>query len=431
MAQISAASEPALPYGRTDRETLIQRFQAVRATTESLTADLAPEDQVVQSMEDASPSKWHLAHTTWFFETFLLTEFADSYRPFHSDFAFLFNSYYETAGPRHARPRRGMVTRPAVHEVMAYRTHVTAAMAVLMANADAAAWRSIATLVELGVNHEQQHQELLLTDILHAFSCNPIRPAYGPYRPAAAGASEPLSWASFEGGIRQIGHDGRGFAFDSEGPRHETLLRPHRLATRLVTNAEWTDFIEDGGYTVPQLWLSDGWATVQREGWEAPGYWERRDGAWHSMTLAGMHPVEADAPVCHVSFYEAEAFARWSGHRLPTEAEWEVAAADLPVAGNFVGAGLLRPLPDPGGDGLRQMYGDVWQWTQTPYAPYPGFKPPEGAVGEYNGKFMCNQMILRGGSCATAADHTRATYRNFFYPHQRWQFMGLRLAEDA
>ncbi len=290
MAQISAASEPVLSRGLADRESLIQRFQSARAATESLTADLAPEDQVVQSMEDASPSKWHLAHTTWFFETFLLTEFADSYRQFHPDFAFLFNSYYETAGPRHARPRRGMVTRPAVHEVMAYRAHVTATMAELMATADAKDWPSIATLVELGINHEQQHQELLLTDILHAFSCNPIRPAYGPYRPASAGVSEPLSWASFEGGIRQIGHDGRGFAFDSEGPRHEILLRPYRLATRVVTNAEWTGFVEDGGYTVPQLWLSDGWATVQREGWEAPGYWERRDGAWHTMTLAGMQP---------------------------------------------------------------------------------------------------------------------------------------------
>ncbi len=431
MAQISAASEPVAPHGQADRDALIRQFQSVRAATEALTANLAPEDQVVQSMEDASPSKWHLAHTTWFFETFILAEFAAGYRPFDSDFAFLFNSYYETAGPRHARPRRGMVTRPSVNEVMAYRGHVTAAMAELMGNADAAQWSAIASLAELGLNHEQQHQELLLTDILHAFSCNPVRPAYGPYRPAAAGASGPQSWLSFEGGIHEIGHDGKGFAFDSEGPRHEVLLRPYRLADRLVTNAEWTAFIDDGGYRVPQLWLSDGWATVQREGWEAPGYWERHDGRWQSMTLAGMRPVESDAPVCHVGFYEAEAFARWAGHRLPTEAEWEVAAADMPVAGNFAGPGLLRPLPDSGGDGLRQFYGEVWQWTQTPYGPYPGFQAPDGAIGEYNGKFMCNQMVLRGGSCATPQGHTRATYRNFFYPHQRWQFTGLRLAEDA
>ena len=435
MAQMSAASEPALPHGLVDRETLIRRFQFVRAATESLTANLAPEDQMVQSMEDASPSKWHLAHTSWFFEAFILAEFAAGYRSFHPDFAFLFNSYYETAGPRHARPRRGMITRPAVDEVMAYRGHVTAAMAALMGNAEAAQWPAIASLAELGLNHEQQHQELLLTDILHAFSCNPICPAFTPYRPASAGASKPLSWLAFAGGIREIGHDGAGFAFDSEGPRHEVLLRPYRLATRLVTNAEWIAFIDDGGYRVPQLWLSDGWATVQREGWGAPGYWRRRDGAWHAMTLAGLQPVEADAPVCHVSFYEAEAFARWAGCRLPTEAEWEVSAAERPVVGNFVsyvgGGGMLRPLPDPGGTGLRQMYGDVWQWTQTPYGPYPGFQPPEGAVGEYNGKFMCNQVVLRGGSCATPEGHTRATYRNFFYPHQRWQFMGLRLAEDA
>ncbi len=431
MAQITAASAPVGRQVPANREELTRRFQAIRADTEALTANLAPEDQVVQSMEDASPSKWHLAHTTWFFETFILAEFAAGHRPFSAEFAYLFNSYYETAGPRHARPRRGMVTRPSVNEVMAYRGHVTAAMAELIDGAGAESWPEMASLVELGINHEQQHQELLLTDILHAFSCNPVRPAYGPYRPAEAGDSGGRSWLPFEGGIHQIGHDGNGFAFDSEGPRHEVLLRPFRLATRLVTNAEWIDFIEDGGYGVPQHWLSDGWATVQREGWQAPGYWERRDDGWHTMTLAGMRPVEADAPVCHVSFYEAEAFARWAGRRLPTEAEWEIAAEGLPVAGNFAQGGLLRPLPDPGGDGLRQMYGVVWQWTRSPYGPYPGFQPPQGAIGEYNGKFMCNQMVLRGGSCATPAGHTRSTYRNFFYPHQRWQFMGLRLAEDA
>ena len=430
MAQMSAASQPS-PRVRVDRDELIRRFRSVRADTEALTANLAPEDQVVQSMEDASPSKWHLAHTSWFFETFILAAYARDHRPFDPDFAFLFNSYYEAAGPRHARPRRGMVTRPSVHEVMAYRGHVTDAMAALMGAVGAADWPAVADLVELGISHEQQHQELLLTDILHAFSCNPIHPAYGPYRPAEAGAGGPLSWVSFDGGIREIGHDGDGFAFDSEGPRHEVLLRPFRLAARLVTNAEWIAFIEDGGYGAARHWLSDGWATVQREGWQAPGYWLWRDDGWHSMTLAGLRPVEPDAPVCHVSFYEAEAFARWAGYRLPSEAEWEVAAAGLPVDGNFAGGGLLRPLPDPGGEGLRQMYGEVWQWTQSAYGPYPGFRAPDGAIGEYNGKFMCNQMVLRGGSCATARDHTRPTYRNFFYPHQRWQFTGLRLAEDG
>ncbi|NNG02988.1 MAG: ergothioneine biosynthesis protein EgtB [Inquilinus sp.] len=432
MSQTALAPAPLAGGG--DRAALGARFDAVRARTEALAADLAPEDQVVQSMEDASPTKWHLAHTSWFFEQFLLAEHVAGYRRFHPDFAFLFNSYYEGAGARHARPRRGMVTRPTVAEVMDYRRHVTSAMDALMAGPEDDVWAAIAPLIDLGCNHEQQHQELLLTDILHALSCNPILPANRAYRPAAASAASGPDWVAFDGGIRRIGHDGSGgdsgFAFDSEGPRHEVLLRPHRLAGRPVTNGEWRAFIDDGGYRVPQLWLSDGWATVQREGWQAPLYWEQRDGAWHAFGLAGLRPIEADAPVAHVSFYEAEAFARWAGKRLPTEAEWEVAAAEYPVAGNWADSDLLRPLPDPGGDGLRQVYGDVWEWTQSPYGPYPGFVPPPGAVGEYNGKFMCNQMVLRGGSCVTPAGHVRATYRNFFYPHQRWQFTGLRLAED-
>ena len=413
------------------RRDLLARFRALRQETEALTEGLSPEDQVVQSMEDASPAKWHLAHTTWFFEEFILTKQAPGYRPFDPDFFFLFNSYYEGAGPRHARPRRGMLTRPGVEEVQRYRRQVTEATAELIVQADDETWSAIAPLVELGINHEQQHQELLLTDLLHAFSCNPLKPAYRNYRPAAAGKAGAQAWVAFEGGIHEIGHSGAGFIFDNEGPRHEVLLRPFRLAARAVTNGEWLAFVEDGGYRSPTLWLSDGWATAQREGWQAPGYWEERDGAWHSMTLAGLQPVEASAPVCHVSFYEAEAFARWSGRRLPTEAEWEVAAAGLPIRGNFRGAGQLRPLPAAGDDGLQQVFGDVWEWTQSPYAPYPGYRPPEGTVGEYNGKFMCNQFVLRGGSCVTPADHVRTTYRNFFYPHQRWQFTGLRLAEDA
>ena len=415
----------------TERAPLMARFRALRRRSEALTEGLTPEDQVVQSMEDASPSKWHLAHTTWFFEAFILTKFDRGYRAFDPDYFFLFNSYYEGAGPRHARPRRGMLTRPSVAEVALYRDHVTAAMDALAAGAGAEDWRTIAPLIELGISHEEQHQELLLTDLLHAFSCNPLKPAYRPYRPAAVGRAAAAAWIGFEGGLRDIGHEGEGFRFDNEGPRHQVLLRPFRLASRLVTNGEWQAFIEDGGYTTPTLWLSDGWATVQKEGWAAPGYWEKRDGAWQAMTLAGLRPVEAEAPVCHVSFYEAEAFARWAGKRLPSEAEWEVAAVGLPVEGNLGAADLLRPLPAQGQEGPQQIYGDVWEWTRSPYAPYPGYRPLEGTVGEYNGKFMCNQFVLRGGSCVTPEGHVRATYRNFFYPHQRWQFTGLRLAEDA
>ena len=414
-----------------ERARLMARFTDLRRGSEALTAGLTPEDQVVQSMPDASPAKWHLAHTTWFFEEFILTKFAPGYRAFDPDYFFLFNSYYEGAGPRHARPQRGMLTRPSVAEVALYRDHVTGAVEKLAAKASAKDWRAIAPLIELGINHEQQHQELLLTDLLHAFSCNPLKPAYRPYRPAAVSRAAAAAWIGFDGGLREIGNDGEAFIFDNEGPRHQVLLRPFRLASRLVTNAEWQAFIEAGGYQTPTLWLSDGWATVQKEGWEAPGYWERRDGAWQSMTLAGLRPVEAEAPVCHVSFYEAEAFARWAGKRLPSEAEWEVAAAGLPVEGNLGGSDLLRPLPAQDGDGLQQIHGDLWEWTQSPYAPYPGYRPPEGTVGEYNGKFMCNQFVLRGGSCVTPEGHVRASYRNFFYPHQRWQFTGLRLAEDA
>ncbi len=432
MTKSSTSRSAAAPLpADAERAPLMARFSDSRRRSEALTAGLTPEDQVVQSMEDASPAKWHLAHTTWFYEEFILTKRAPGYRAFDPDFFFLFNSYYEGAGPRHARPRRGMLTRPSVAEVARYRDHVTAAVETLAAKASAKDWQAIAPLVELGINHEQQHQELLLTDLLHAFSCNPLRPAYRPYRPAAVGKAAAPAWVGFDGGLREIGNDGEAFIFDNEGPRHQVLLRPFRLASRLVTNTEWQAFIEAGGYQTPTLWLSDGWATVQKEGWEAPAYWERHDGAWQSMTLAGLRPVEAEAPVCHVSFYEAEAFARWAGKRLPSEAEWEVAAAELPVEGNLGGSDLLRPLPARDGDGLQQIYGDLWEWTQSPYAPYPGYRPPEGTVGEYNGKFMCNQFVLRGGSCVTPEGHIRTSYRNFFYPHQRWQFTGLRLAEDA
>ncbi|MBI4183160.1 MAG: ergothioneine biosynthesis protein EgtB [Proteobacteria bacterium] len=417
---------------RPGRETLLQRFRAVRASSRDLVAGLAPEDMVVQPMADASPAKWHLAHTTWFFETFFLVPHLAGYRPFHPGFAYLFNSYYEAAGPRHPRPRRGLITRPTAAEVMGYRAHVDAGMERLIGTLAEEHWEAIAPVLALGLAHEEQHQELTLTDLLNLFSCNPLHPAYRPYRPAPARTTAPLSWVAFPGGVREIGHAGDGFAFDNEGPRHEVLVRPFRLASRLVTGGEWQAFMADGGYARPELWLSDGWATVRAEGWRAPLYWEEIDGGWQVMTLAGLKPVEAHAPVCHVSFYEADAYARWAGKRLPSEAEWEVAAEGLAQEGNTLGSGFLRPVAaKERAGGLTQMFGDVWEWTRSPYAPYPGFRAAAGALGEYNGKFMCNQMVLRGGSCATPDGHVRATYRNFFYPQQRWQFMGLRLAEDA
>jgi ergothioneine biosynthesis protein EgtB len=346
-------------------------------------------------------------------------------------YAYLFNSYYEAAGPRHPRPRRGLLTRPNFPQVMAYRDHVDRAMLNFIGSAGTDAWRTAAPLVELGLNHEQQHQELLLTDILHAFSCNPLRPAY--LQGASPGTTDvaPLRWLTFPGGIREIGAEGSGFSFDNEGPRHQVLLRPWRLANRAVTNAEWLAFIDAGGYRNPAWWLADGWATVVANGWEAPLYWRRDSDRWVAMGLHGETAIEEDAPVCHVSFYEADAFARWLGKRLPTEFEWEVAAAAAPGTGNTRGSGHLRPRPASPGQEPLQMFGDVWEWTASPYVAYPGFRASPGAVGEYNGKFMANQYVLRGGSCVTPDGHVRVTYRNFFYPHQRWQFSGVRLAEEV
>ena len=412
-------------------DDLIGSFQEVRAVTRSLAQGLSPEDQTVQSMEDASPTKWHLAHTTWFFEQFVLAPYGTDYQAFHPRFSYLFNSYYEAVGARHARPQRGLLTRPSADEVMDYRAHVDAAVVDLLSGSDPAAWEVVAPLIRLGLQHEQQHQELILTDLLHAFSFNPLKPAYRPAGKRDAGPAPALDWIDFAGGPHHIGHNGVGFAFDHEGPRHEVLLRPFRLASRAVTNGEWKAFMADGGYAQPTLWLSDGWACAQGENWSAPFYWEQSDDGWCSMTLSGLQPVDDATPVCHVSYYEADAFARWAGKRLPSEQEWEVAAQDLPVEGNTLGSGLLRPSVARAGPGLRQMFGDVWEWTQSPYAPYPGYRAPEGAVGEYNGKFMCNQMVLRGGACSTPDGHLRASYRNFFHPDKRWQFSGLRLAEDA
>ncbi|HET7335594.1 MAG TPA: ergothioneine biosynthesis protein EgtB [Rhizomicrobium sp.] len=414
----------------TSKSPLAERYGAVRATTEELAAPLSAEDQCVQSMEDASPAKWHRAHTTWFFETFILSK-VDGYKPFHPAYSYLFNSYYEAVGARQPRPKRGLITRPGAAEVGEYRAHVDAAMiALLNERGDDS---EISYLCELGLNHEQQHQELLLTDILHAFAQNPLKPAYRSWAPAQGGDIGELLYREFAGGRIEIGHKGAGFAFDNEGPRHETLLNPFAIGERLITNREWRAFIEDGGYGEPHHWLSDGWATVLREGWTAPLYWEKRDDVWFEMGLSGLQPLNHDAPVTHISYYEADAYARWAGKRLPSEAEWEHAAAHTPdLRGNFRERGALRPLAlHHHADGaLAQMFGDVWEWTQSPYSPYPGFRAPEDAIGEYNGKFMVNQMVLRGGSCVTAASHIRASYRNFFYPHQRWQFSGLRLADD-
>ena len=397
----AAAEEP--------RSYWLQAFRRVRAETERRAALLSAEDQVVQSMPDASPTKWHRAHASWFFEQFLLRPHAEDYRAFDERFAYLYNSYYVSAGPRQARPQRGLITRPSAVEVTAYRRHVDDAVARLIESENSLA--ELAPIIEIGLHHEQQHQELLLTDILHAFSLNETHPAYDPQWQwpqstcmSANGAqrSTPLA------GVHTIGHSGAGFYFDNELPAHQILLKPVRLAPSLVTNGDWFEFMADGGYATPTIWLSDGWATVEAQDWQAPGYWRKVDGAWFTMTLGGLRPIDPALPVCHVSYYEADAFARWAGKHLPSEAEWEVAVQN---------------------DLLADAFGVVWQWTRSAYAPYPGYQAAPGALGEYNGKFMINQMVLRGSSLATPAGHSRATYRNFFYPSARWQFSGLRLAE--
>ncbi|MGE3244747.1 MAG: ergothioneine biosynthesis protein EgtB [Beijerinckiaceae bacterium] len=414
-------------------KTLHERLAATREMSLALASSLSAEDQTVQAMDDASPTKWHLAHTTWFFETFLLSKYLSGYRVFDESFHYCFNSYYEAEGPRHPRPFRGLLTRPSQQQVLDYRAHVDEGLERLAA-AGAFERGPAAELAELGINHEQQHQELLLTDILALFARNPLRPAYaGSASSAAPEERHELQWIGFDGGIREAGHRGDGFCFDNETPRHEVLLRRYRLASAAVTNAQWREFMADGGYENAALWLSDGWAVVRAEGWRAPLYWEEQDGHWLQMSLHGLVEPDPHAPVCHVSYYEADAFARWAGKRLPSEFEWENAAASSNAAaqGNTLASGALKPMPAPAGGGLQQMMGDVWEWTASAYLPYPGFRPPQGAVGEYNGKFMVNQHILRGASCATAGDHSRHSYRNFFYPHQRWQFMGLRLADDG
>jgi ergothioneine biosynthesis protein EgtB len=414
-----------VPRPTVDRGGLWERYARTRAATEEICAPLATDDYQIQSILETSPPKWHLAHVSWFFETFLLGEFLPGYRVFDPRYAFLFNSYYLSLGNMQPRARRGDLSRPTVEEVYAYRRHVDEAMALLVASPPPEHVRAIAARTVLGLHHEEQHQELLLMDIKHNFSVNPLHPAYRGDLALPAPAPKELGWLDCAGEEASVGHAGDGFCFDNERPRHRVLLSPHRLASRLVTNGEYLAFIEDDGYRRPELWLADGWATVQSRGWQAPLYWERQDGEWWQFTLGGRRPLAAGEPVCHVGFYEADAYARWRGKRLPTEFELEAKLAGEPVAGNFLDSDLLHPR------GGEQWFGDLWQWTASPYVGYPGFRPLPGSIGEYNGKFMCNQWVLRGGCCATPAGHTRATYRNFFFPHDRWQFAGIRLAEDA
>src|SRR5262245_37214876 len=407
---------------------LAEVYREVRAATEALCAPLSPEDCGLQSMPDASPVKWHLAHTSWFFETLVL-EGVPGYAAFDPAFRVLFNSYYQSVGDQHPRPERGVLSRPSLDRVLDYRRHVDAGILRLL---DRVAPASALDVVELGLHHEQQHQELVLTDLKHAFSRNPLHPAYRERAPEPAGRAQPLRWVGAEGGLREIGHAGPGFAFDNERPRHRVFVEAFEIASRPVTNGEYLDFVRDGGYSRAELWLSDGFAAQAARGWRAPLYWEGEGDARSAFTLSGMAPLRRDEPACHLSYYEADAYARWAGARLPTDAEWECAAAQAPLAGAFVESGRLHPAPSPAaGPHPAALFGDVWEWTASAYAPYPGFRPLAGSLGEYNGKFMSNQMVLRGGSCATPERHIRRSYRNFFPPDARWQLSGIRLARGA
>jgi ergothioneine biosynthesis protein EgtB len=414
----------AVPQPKTDRNAFLrERLTEIRSTSMRITERLSPEDQMLQSMPEASPTKWHLAHTTWFFETFILRSYLPDYEPFDPRYEYLFNSYYKQLGSHPFRGSRGLMSRPSLQQVHAYRDYVERALLSFSENATGDAL----DLIELGLNHEQQHQELILTDIKHALWSSPLRPDSVSAPNPAASASE-LSWIDIERGIHLVGHEGDGFAFDNESPRHEVFLQPFAIASRPVTNGEYLQFIQDNGYSRPEVWLSDGWDTVCAQRWDAPLYWERHDdGSWWQFTMNGPRELDPAEPVCHVSFYEADAYARWYGTRLPREEEWEVAAVRMPSRGTFLEDYVFHPQVARS-EGSQQMFGDVWQWTASPYVAYPGFKPAAGLIGEYNGKFMCNQMVLRGGSCATPASHIRASYRNFFPPHARWQFSGIRLA---
>lgn len=429
-------------------DSLLKRYQSVRNRSEDLARPLTVEDQVVQTMPDVSPTKWHLAHTSWFFETFVLAELVPDYKPFHPKFRYLFNSYYNAVGPQFSRPHRGTLSRPTVDIIMQYRAHVDDQMFDLLAGPKGANLSTeMQNVIVIGTHHEQQHQELILTDIKHVLGSNPLFPSYRKRRDVPGEAdSSPAEWMTYDGGVHELGFDGEGFSFDNEGPRHRTFLQPFQLASRPVSVGEYLAFMNDGGYERPEFWLSDAWATIQREGWNAPLYWHKEGDDWHNFTLAGLLPVDPSEPVCHVSYYEADAFATWAGARLPTEAEWEFVGAEQSTEGNFVDSGIFHPVHPSvyqrlhiseetnspvipaSSSPFRQMFGDVWEWTQSPYTAYPGYKAAEGAIGEYNGKFMSSQMVLRGGSCATSHNHIRPTYRNFFPPHARWQFSGFRLA---
>ena len=433
----NVAQQPAAPVSdaagsAADGKALGRRYTEVRAFTERLCRPLATEDYVVQSMEDVSPTKWHIGHTSWFFETFVLGEAVAGYKVADPGYAFLFNSYYVAAGQRHCRPKRGLLSRPTVDQVYDYRRHVDGALLHFLSRASDAELERWGPIIEIGIHHEQQHQELMLTDLKHNFGINPLLPAYrDDLRASAPGEVPELGWIPFDEGVHSIGHDETGFSYDNEFPVHRVFLEPFALASRLVTNGEWIEFMQDGGYRRHDLWLSAGWDAVQREDWDSPLYWQEKDGGWSVFTLGGLRSVDPAEPVSHVTYYEADAFARWAGCRLPSEFEWEVAARDVEPAGNLIEADHLHPVPlgsaaDP--TRLQQMFGDVWEWTQSHYSPYPGYRPAEGAIGEYNGKFMANQFVLRGGSVATSVTHIRPTYRNFFHPDSSWQFSGLRLA---
>jgi ergothioneine biosynthesis protein EgtB len=415
------------------RGQLAERYREVRAFSEILCEPLRTEDYAIQSMPDASPTKWHLAHTSWFFETFVLKPGLPHYKEHGSHHGYLFNSYYNAVGPMHCRARRGMISRPTVEETYGYRQQIDSAMMGFFECVTEDQWRELEPVVVLGLNHEQQHQELLLTDIKHTFAQNPLYPPYAPSSRPNAATAGPLSWVSFPEGLYWLGREGADFCFDNEGPRHRVFLENFHLASRLLTNAEYLAFMEDGGYERPELWLSLGWLTVREQQWKAPLYWEKRGGEWFNFTLSGLRRVNPAEPVCHISYFEADACARWAEARLPAEAEWEVASSRLPLTGNFVEEKHYHPMPARGSrtGELAQMFGDVWEWTQSSYSPYPRYQPAKGAIGEYNGKFMCNQYVLRGGSCASSQKHLRRTYRNFFAPDKRWQFMGIRLAKDV
>ncbi len=411
-------------------DELIERYRTVRARSETLCSPLEVEDYCVQAMENVSPPKWHLAHVSWFFEMFILVPYASGYRMFCDEFAHLFNSYYETAGTFFPRPQRGMLSRPTVDEVYRYRHHVDAALLDLLASPPPRHAADIRQRLQLGLEHEIQHQELLLMDTRYNFSINPLQPAYHQIELTHAAPAVAMDWQAYPAGIVEIGHSGDLFAYDNELPRHKTYVQDFRLATRLVSNAEYLAFVEDGGYGRVELWLSDAWRTINAHAWQAPLYWFKQGDEWMHFDLTGAHPLRPHEPVAHLSYYEADAYARWAGKRLPTEAEWEHAASMQPVTGSFLDAGLYVPQAASQGS-MTQLFGELWQWTQSAYLPYPGFKPLPGTLGEYNGKFMCNQMVLRGGCCVTARDHVRASYRNFFRAEDRWMFSGLRLAEDV